>query len=72
MEKKMKRSMDKRVFAGVAAGLAEYLDLDPVIVRLIFVLLALAKLPLALALYGLLWLIMPEEIVADEIQISKT
>jgi phage shock protein C len=47
------------MIGGVAAGIAAYLSTDPVIVRLLFVLLALSG-P-ALLIYPLLWLVMPEE-----------
>jgi phage shock protein C len=59
-EKKLSRSVDNRMFAGVAGGLAEYLNLDPVIVRLIFVILMLAGGP-GILIYIVLWIIMPEE-----------
>jgi len=36
--KRLYRSRDDRMVAGVCAGLAEYVDIDPTIVRLLFVL----------------------------------
>jgi phage shock protein C len=36
--KQLTRSRSNRMIAGVCAGLAEYLDLDPTVVRLLFVL----------------------------------
>ena len=36
--KRLYRSRNDRMIAGVCAGLAEYLDIDPTIVRLLFVL----------------------------------
>ena len=36
--KRLYRSEDNRMIAGVCAGLAEYIDIDPTIVRLLFVL----------------------------------
>lgn len=53
------RSRSDRMIAGVAGGIARYLAVDPVIVRLIFVLLAFSG-P-ALLFYPVLWLVMPEE-----------
>ena len=38
----LRRSDDDRVVAGVCAGIAEVLDVDPTLVRLIFAVLALA------------------------------
>ena len=36
--KRLYRSRDDRMIAGVCAGLAEYISVDPTIVRLLFVL----------------------------------
>ena len=36
--KRLYRSRDNRMISGVCAGLAEYVDVDPTIVRLLFVL----------------------------------
>jgi len=57
--KKLRRSRGDRMVAGVCAGLAEYFNVDPVLVRLVFVLLALAGGP-GVLLYIVLWFIMPE------------
>jgi phage shock protein PspC (stress-responsive transcriptional regulator) len=46
--------------AGVAAGLAEYLEVDPVAVRLAFVVLALMG-GIAVPLYVVAWLVVPVE-----------
>jgi phage shock protein C len=53
------RSRTDRMIAGVAAGVARYLNTDPTIVRLIFVLLALSG-P-GILIYPLLWAVMPSE-----------
>lgn len=58
-EKRLVRSASDRMLAGVAGGLAEYINLDPTIVRLLFVLLALAGGP-GILIYAVLWLVMPE------------
>ncbi len=59
MEGRLCRSRRERVFAGVAGGLGHYLGLDPVIVRLFFVALALVTRG-ALLLYIVLWIALPE------------
>jgi phage shock protein C len=46
------------MLGGVAAGFAEYLDVDPVLVRLGFVLLAFVN-GLGVLFYGVCWLLMP-------------
>jgi phage shock protein C len=53
-EKRLMRSTTERMIAGVAGGLGEYFNMDPTLVRLIFVLLALAGGP-GLILYLILW-----------------
>ena len=55
------RSRGDRMIAGVASGLGEYLDLDPTIVRLLWVLGALTTGPLAVFLYVLCAIIIPRE-----------
>jgi phage shock protein PspC (stress-responsive transcriptional regulator) len=56
-QKPLRRSSNKMI-AGVAAGVAEYFNLDPALVRLVFVLLTLAGGP-GLLLYIVLWIVMP-------------
>jgi len=46
------------MIAGVCGGLAEYFNIDPVIVRLIFVLVTLTS-GLGLPVYVVLWIVMP-------------
>jgi len=60
-EKRMMRSTRERMIAGVAGGLANYFNMDPTLVRLVFVLLALAGGP-GILIYIILWLVMPEEV----------
>ncbi|MCQ2146264.1 MAG: PspC domain-containing protein [Bacteroidales bacterium] len=37
MNKKLYRSRQNRVFAGVCGGIGEYFDIDPVLIRLLWV-----------------------------------
>lgn len=53
------RPRSERMIAGVCGGLGLYFGVDPVIMRLLFVVLALST-GLTLILYPILWLIMPE------------
>jgi phage shock protein C len=55
----LRRSRDDRVIAGVAGGVARYVGVDPLIVRIAFVILAF-PLP-GLLLYILGWIFIPEE-----------
>ncbi len=58
MVRRLTRNRREAVLGGVAAGFADYLDLDPVLVRLGFVLLALAN-GIGLLFYIICWAIMP-------------
>lgn len=69
MQKKLTRSTNDVMIAGVAAGVANYLNIDPVLVRLIFVLMALTG-GHGLLVYLILWLIMPEENLTEKIEIG--
>lgn len=56
---RLRRSRDK-VIAGVCGGLAEYFRIDPVLVRIIYVLVSIlsAAFP-GILVYLILWLVMP-------------
>ena len=58
-QRRLTRSRDKKI-AGVCGGLANYLDFDPTIVRILFVLIAFAGGAAVLA-YLIIWIIAPEE-----------
>lgn len=58
MQPRLTRSATESMVAGVCGGLAEYFNIDPVIVRLIFVIVTLTS-GLGLPVYILLWIIMP-------------
>lgn len=59
MQPRLVRSRTEVIVAGVCGGLAEYFAIDPVIVRLIFVLVTLTS-GLGLLVYPILWLVMPK------------
>jgi phage shock protein C len=56
---RLMRSRTEKVIAGVAGGIATYLSIDPVLVRLALV--ALLFTGVGVLLYPILWLIMPLE-----------
>ncbi len=61
MEKKLTKSNDKMI-AGVCAGIAEYFDVDPTIVRIVYALLAICSVGFpGLIVYIILALIMPNK-----------
>lgn len=65
MSKKLTRSTSDVMIAGVAAGVADYLNIDPTLVRLLFVLLALGG-GHGLLIYFILWLVMPQEEIVEK------
>lgn len=58
--KKLYRPKKDRVIAGVCSGLSQYFKVDVVIVRLIFVLMAVYA-GSGVLIYIILWIVMPEE-----------
>lgn len=61
MTKRIYRSRTDRVIAGVCGGLAAYIPVDPVIVRIIAVLLGLWSFGTVLLVYLILALLIPLE-----------
>ncbi|MCP4580290.1 MAG: PspC domain-containing protein [candidate division Zixibacteria bacterium] len=60
MEKKLYRSIENRKIAGICGGLGEYFDIDPVIVRIAWVVFLLAG-GAGIPGYILAWIIIPEK-----------
>ncbi len=58
--KKLYRSHDNRIIGGVCTGLGDYFGVDPVLIRLVFVALALVN-GMGVLAYLILWLIVPEK-----------
>ena len=59
-EKRLMKLHSDRMVSGVASGIANYLNIDPVIVRLLFVLMALTG-GHGVLVYIVLAILMPEE-----------
>jgi phage shock protein C len=57
--KKLYRSKDEQMLAGVCGGLAEYFGIDPTIVRLLFVAAVLMGMGGAVLVYILMMIIVP-------------
>ncbi|MFO7448008.1 MAG: PspC domain-containing protein [Ignavibacteriaceae bacterium] len=60
MDKKLYRSTKDKMIGGVAAGLAEYFDIDATIVRVIFV-VSLFLGGAGILAYIILWVVVPEK-----------
>ena len=63
MEKKLHRIPDQAVFGGVASGIAQYFQIDVVIVRVLFVVMLFLPLPPSFGwtgiIYIILWAVLP-------------
>ena len=62
MNKRIQRSSTNCMLGGVCGGLADYFELDPTLVRVIYVLLTVCTAFIGTLVYILLWIIMPKEI----------
>ena len=59
MEKRLYRSETNKVITGVCGGLGDYFDIDPVLVRVIAVILALAH-QVTIVAYIVAWMFVPK------------
>ena len=59
--KKLYRSKKNRIIAGVCSGIGEYFDIDPTIVRVLWVIGTLASMGFGIIAYILCWIIIPEK-----------
>jgi phage shock protein C len=60
MREGISRSRQNRIFGGVAGGLGEYLTIDPIVVRVFFVVSVLLS-GIGILLYLIMWIVIPEE-----------
>lgn len=58
------RSTTNKVIAGVAGGIGEYFNIDPTIVRIIFIMLTIFG-GSGILIYLVLWLVMPADTLRD-------
>ena len=70
MEKKLHRIPDQAVFGGVASGLAQYFQIDVVIIRVLFVVMLFLPVPPSFGwtgiIYLILWAVLPTGSAADQ------
>jgi len=60
-KKRLIRTREGRLVAGVCSGIGEYAGIDPTVVRLIFVALTLVTAGVFVLVYLAAWIIIPEE-----------
>ncbi|MBV9545293.1 MAG: PspC domain-containing protein [Chloroflexi bacterium] len=59
--RRLVRSTRERMWAGVCGGMAEYFDLDPSLVRILWIAATIASGGIGVALYILAWVLMPRD-----------
>lgn len=64
--KRLYRDPDNKVLGGVCSGLGAYLNVDPVVFRIIFALLAIGGFGTGILVYFILWVATPEANTAAE------
>ena len=57
--KRLYRSSKNKIIAGICGGIGEYLGIDPVIVRLVWVIFTLLSFGAGILAYVIAWLIIP-------------
>ncbi len=65
-KRKLYRDMEEKVLSGVCGGVAAYFDMDPVIVRIIFVVLAFITTGAAILAYIILWIAVPKAVTTSQ------
>jgi phage shock protein C len=60
VQRRLVRSVTNKKIAGVCGGLADYLDTDPVMMRLLWVLLTLGLPPAGIIGYIIAWIVIPK------------
>ena len=62
MGKELRRSKDNKMIAGVCGGIGEYINIDPVVIRLLWAVGTLVTgIVAGVVIYLLSWVIIPEE-----------
>jgi phage shock protein C len=60
--KTLRRSRRNRMIAGICGGLGEYFEVDPTLVRAIYVIVSVLSIAFpGILVYLLLWLIIPQD-----------
>ncbi len=62
--KRLYRNMDDRILGGVCSGLGAYANLDPVIIRIIFIIVTLSG--ISILVYIVMWIIIPPALTTAE------
>lgn len=58
--KKLLRSTKNKMVAGVCGGIGEYFNIDPTVIRLLWVIFTLISMGAGIIAYIIAWIIIPE------------
>ncbi len=61
MPKKLYRNTNNKMIGGVCSGLADYFSLDPTVVRLLWIILAVCSISGLFWVYIICWVIIPAD-----------
>lgn len=59
--KRLYRSRRERIFGGVCGGFGTYVDTDPNIIRILWVILTLVSIGIGVVVYIVAWILIPGE-----------
>lgn len=59
-KKRLYRDTENRVVAGVCSGMGAYFNTDPVLLRILFVILVLMSVGIAVVIYLIMWIVVPK------------
>jgi phage shock protein C len=62
IKRRLYRSQSDKMIAGVCGGLAEYFNIDPVIIRILFVVLTIGP-GVGILAYIILWIVVPKSVL---------
>jgi phage shock protein PspC (stress-responsive transcriptional regulator) len=71
MKNRLYRSETNRTIAGVCGGLGEYLGIDPLIIRIFFIIWTILG-EFSIFVYFILWVVIPNKTVSDGGETFKT
>ena len=60
IKKRMYRDTETRVLGGVCSGMSNYFNIDPVILRILFVVLVFLGAGISIIIYLVLWIVLPK------------
>lgn len=59
--KRLYRSKTDRILGGVCGGISVHLDVDPIIIRIVWVIVTCLSLGIGIIAYLVCWILIPEE-----------